>query len=112
MFATVTFGQKKPAVHGFALTLVLPLARHEPAVHCEHAAALARSVVEETVLEAEMVPVHVAVHGFGESAVMVMVLAATPAPESVAPMTSEPDATAVMVSAVPEMDPVATAAEL
>jgi hypothetical protein len=112
VLATVTFGQKKPAAHGFALMLVLPVARHEPAVHCEHAAALARSVVEVTVLEAEMVPVHVVTHGFDESAVMVMVLAATPVPERVAPMTSEPDATAVMVKAVPVMDPVATPAVL
>ena len=33
VLATVTFGQKKPAAHGFAVMLVLPVARHEPAVH-------------------------------------------------------------------------------
>jgi len=109
----VTFGQKKPASHGFAVMLALPVARHEPAVHGEHAAALARSVVEETEeIDAEIVPVHAPVQGFAESVAMVMVLAATPEPESVAPTTIEPDATAVMVSAVPVTDPIATAAEL
>jgi hypothetical protein len=110
--ATVTFGQKKPAAHGFALMLVLPVARHLPAVHFEHAAALARSVVEEIGLGAEMVPVHVLVHGFVVSVKIVMVLAATPAPESVAPTTSAPDVTPEIVRTVPAIEPVATPAEL
>ncbi len=82
---------------------MLPSARHEPEVHAMHAAALPNIALEPTVCDTLTVPVQLPdVHGFGDSAVMV-VPAATPAPEMTCPMTSRPDATADTETEVPEM---------
>jgi hypothetical protein len=65
------------------------------------------SAVDVTVCDALTVPVHVEVQGFVESVRMV-VPSVTPAPVMTIPTEREPDAVAVMVSAVPDMAPVDT----
>ncbi len=114
--------QKKPAAHGFALDAVLPSARHAPVLgHAVQAAAPAllkvptaherpaavSTVPPETVCDG--VTVYEPAPPVPDPSAVMVVPAATPAPESVAPTASAPDATAETVSVVPVMPPVAAA---
>jgi hypothetical protein len=65
------------------------------------------SAVDVTVCDALTVPVHVEVQGLVVSVRMVVPVV-TPAPVMTMPTEREPDAVAVMVSAVPAMAPVDT----
>jgi len=65
------------------------------------------SAVDVTVCDALTVPVHVEMQGFVVSVRMVVPVV-TPAPVMTMPTEREPDAVAVMVSAVPAMAPVDT----
>ena len=118
-------GQKKPAVHWFAVAAVLvPAAlRHRPAAHAVHTDAVpvleyptahtrptAAIVVDVTVCVVLTVPVHApVVHGFGEM-VATNVPAVTPRPAIIEPTPSEPVVIAETVSVVVAIEPVKTAA--
>jgi hypothetical protein len=118
-------GQKKPAVHWFAVDAVLvPAAlRHLPAAHAVHTDAVpvleyptahtcptAAIVVDPTVCDVLTVPVHApVVHGLGEM-VATNVPAVTPRPAIIMPTPSEPVVIAETVSVVVAIEPVKTAA--